>query len=272
MVESEVQQLRERLLADGAVKVSALQPKALRDPLLARLAAEGFETNKSWVRRPLPDQLRDAFSHGATLTKKAMASVVRGASTAELARALTEAEGRGVVRRVLRGKIEAFTAPDSRVLAPRQLSALRATLSSLEKTLAAAIRKKGVSLLASDVEQVLEEARSVLQERASAGAGTQTTGRADNEHELDPLLAALDATKDERTGLSFVPRVVARLLPDMTVAGAQDVLLTAARRELIELRPEGGLGRLTPEELRLCPPGPGGTRLSWARRLNGGPP
>lgn len=270
-VEDQVQRVRQRLSAEGAVKLSKIQPKAMREILVARLAAEGFELNKSYARRPLLDQLREALAHGATVAKKSLGAVVRGASAPELGRALIEAERRGEVRRILRGKTEAFTAPETRVLAPGQLSALRAALSSLEKALAAAARKKGVSLLASDVEQVLEEAQRVLREPLSGDTGTQVVGVV-KQPGLDTLLAALQATQDERTGLAFVPKVIARLLPDMTLAVAQGVLLTAARQELIELRPEGGLGRLTPEELRLCPPGPGGTRLSWARRLNGGPP
>jgi len=63
---------------------------------------------------------------------------------------------------------------------------------------------------------------------------------------------------------------VRRLLPAMSPAVAREMLLLAASRELVELRPEGGLGRLTPEDLELCPPGPARTRLSWARLLEGG--
>jgi len=264
-----MQRLRERLLAEGALKLTALQPKAARNVLVARLLAEGFEASTSWLRRPLPEQLRQALVHGATLTKKSLAGLVRGATAAELARALVEAEQRGEARRVLRGKLEVFTAGDTPALTPRQLSALRTLLSSLEKALATAVRKQGLSLLASDVAQTLLDAQRLLRGPQANPTMTQGTLDPSTGAELDPLLAALDATRDERTGMSFVPKVVARLLPSMSVAGAQDVLLSAARRELTELRPEGGLGRLTPEELQLCPPGPGGTRLSWARRLEG---
>jgi hypothetical protein len=90
---------------------------------------------------------------------------------------------------------------------------------------------------------------------------------------VDPrvlVLDALDATRDVQTGLSFVPRLVQRLLSNVPLPVAHQMLLTAAREELIELRPEGGLGRLTSDELGLCPPGPAGTRLSWARSLGEG--
>jgi hypothetical protein len=86
---------------------------------------------------------------------------------------------------------------------------------------------------------------------------------------LAALLAALDAVRDVGSGMSFVPAVVRRLSAAMPVSEALELLMRAARRELIELRPEGGLGRLSGEELALCPPGPAGTRLSWARRSEG---
>jgi len=56
------------------------------------------------------------------------------------------------------------------------------------------------------------------------------------------------------------------LRPSFTSDAAREALLTAAHSSLLELRPEGGINRLSPEELSLCPPGPQGTRLSWARR------
>jgi hypothetical protein len=42
--------------------------------------------------------------------------------------------------------------------------------------------------------------------------------------------------------------------------------VAAAMDGLLELRPEGGIHRLSDEELAACPEGPHGTRLSWARR------
>lgn len=59
------------------------------------------------------------------------------------------------------------------------------------------------------------------------------------------------------TGLAFVPDVVA--------AVGRDALLAAASAELVELRPEGGLARLTPAERAACPAMRDGTPLSWCR-------
>jgi hypothetical protein len=83
---------------------------------------------------------------------------------------------------------------------------------------------------------------------------------------MNSLLSAVDATRDPRTGLSFVPAIVARLKAELDSARVTAALLEAARNGLLELRPEGGIQRLSREELLVCPPGPQGTRLSWARR------
>jgi hypothetical protein len=80
---------------------------------------------------------------------------------------------------------------------------------------------------------------------------------------VPPLLDVVRQQMDRSLGLAFVPRVVRVLGPD--ISGAHALLLQAANRGEIELRPESGLGRLTPEELSLCLPGPQGSRLSWIR-------
>jgi hypothetical protein len=268
-VERELTLLAERVRTEGAVKLSTLKPKALRDSAAARLGVQGFELNDSWVRRPVREQLREALAHGALMNKKSLASVVRGVTAPELTRALKDLEASGEVRRVLRGKSESFTGPHDDVLGPDAVRALSGLFSALAKALTAA-DKKGATLLASDIEEALGRARDVLPERRRNGTTAEATRNAAPPGGLGPVLEALDALRDKRTGLSFVPSLVQRLSSEMPVAVAHEVLLAAARQELIELRPEGGLARLTNEELGLCPPGPGGTRLSWARRLGGG--
>lgn len=269
-LELELARVRQRVLAEGAVKLSALKPKALRDALVPRLVGEGLEANASWLRRPLAAQLHDALGHGVMLSRKALAALVRGASAAELQRTLKDAEGRGALRRVLRGKTETFTGPDAVLVGERDVGELRRALGALDKMLAKVTKTKGLSLLRSDVEEALGEAWQVLKRRATVVAEPAPTVPPAADVTLDVLLSAVDASRDERTGMSFVPKVVARLLPQMPLAVVQEVLLTAARHERIELRPEGGLSRLTPEELEACPPGPGGTRLSWVRRVDEG--
>jgi hypothetical protein len=280
-VEAELAALRRRLLVEGGVKLSTLKPKALAERLVPALVAEGFEANATWIRRPLQVQLEQALAHGAAVARKSLGAQLRGASTAELQRALDDAEGEGRLKRVLRGQAEVLVGSAVPVLSAAELLRLRATVSALDGLLAQALRRKGLTLLASDVQQALEEALQLVpraklangQEGARAAGGPSSQPESappSSERGLQSVVAAVDATRDGNTGLSFVPDVVRRLLPAMPAAVARSMLLLAANRELVELRPEGGLGRLTAEDLELCPPGPAQTRLSWARLLEGG--
>jgi hypothetical protein len=312
VIESVLAQLRERLSAEGAVKLSTLKPVALREALEPRLLEAGFELTPAFVRRPLAAQLHDALAREGAVASSDLGHVVRGATRAELEQIVLEAEELGQLQRALRGRVEPAAATgrnaqrmDSsewlvlatgqRVLDGERLATLREACTDLAKLLEAASKKKNVGLLASDVEHMLSAASRVLDDDsaqntpAAADPGLparEATGPASRPRaplrgaaasasvpraaapvaSLARLLAAVDAVRDERTGMSFVPAIVQRLSSDMAVATAQEALLTAARQELIELRPEGGLGRLSGEELALCPPGPSGTRLSWARR------
>jgi len=268
LIEGELETLRERLKSDGAVQLSKIRPPAVREAALARLPAEGYELGKSWLRRAIAEQVHDALAHGALLTKTALSGSVRGATGPELQRALAALETHGEVRRVLRGGRESFTAATAEVLDTRAQRALLAAVAELAALLKAAGKKKGATLLASDVRDLLGRATALAAAgKRDAAARSMTTGK----DGISRLLAALDATREERTGLSFVPHLMQQLIVHMPAAVAHQVLLTAARDELIELRPEGGLARLTEEELALCPPGPGGTRLSWARRIASNP-
>lgn len=80
---------------------------------------------------------------------------------------------------------------------------------------------------------------------------------------LDLRLLAL-SIRDRGTGLTFVPKLVA-LLKARGVKNPQALILEAAERGEVELRPEGGIQRLSKAELAASIPGPQGTRLSWLR-------
>jgi hypothetical protein len=293
-VEAELSASRRRLVDEGGVKLSSLKPKALAERLIPALVAEGFEVSGSWLRRPLGVQLEQALAHGAALARKSLAAQVRGATAAELQRALAAAEGAGTLQRILRGKAELWVGSSAAVVSGAALLRLRAAVSALDKALAQAVRKKGVALLASDVQQALDEVAQLApqppasraqggesatvkqpleRERTAIGAAQpERDGNGREERALRSVVAAVGASRDEHTGLAFVPDIVRRLLPAMPAAVALDMLLLAASQELVELRPEGGLGRLAPGDLELCPPGPAQTRLSYARLLAGARP
>jgi hypothetical protein len=68
--------------------------------------------------------------------------------------------------------------------------------------------------------------------------------------DLDRVLRAIDSARDVSVGLSFVPKVIDLVATDLDRAAAQRVLIGAASRGLVELRPEGGLNRLSDADRR----------------------
>jgi hypothetical protein len=294
-LEGELARVRQRLAREGALKLSTLKAGSQRDAICERLVAEGFELGATFLRQPLAAQLHAALSREEAIAVDELPERVRGASRTELAMAVDALVARGELRRISSGRAEYVIGARHAVLGERRLGALRDSLADLAKMLDAASKKKNVGLLASDIEQMLSAAQRVLEEdsapspveevpadeavtapapavAARAVATPHAPAAPAASAEVDPLaalLAALDAVRDVGSGMSFVPAVVRRLSAAMPVSEALELLMRAARRELIELRPEGGLGRLSGEELALCPPGPAGTRLSWARRNEG---
>lgn len=268
--------LREELQREGVAKLSRIKPARLRAEIAEKLVQEGFEATKTLVRQPLHAQLRAALQHGALVPVKSLASHVRGASATELKRLTQTSVGEGMARLVLRGTAELLAGAEVQVLSGLEVEALRMRVLGLAKALEKVTRRKGLSLLASDATAALSEALTAVNEplRAKAGksAPRPASPQPQQQHDdaMGALLEAVAYTRDVRTGLSFVPSVVGHLAPALSTNAAVKLLLAAAERELLELRPEGGIGRLSEAELSVCPPGPHGTRLSWARRLTGG--
>jgi hypothetical protein len=176
----------------------------------------------------------------------------------EVERASVVGTARGRLGRAAGIRDARIVAASLMVVGPRRLTRPRDTVQDLANLLTRADEKNHAELLATHAAQLLSTTRMLESDPPTLHPDAA----------IEHLLAVIDAVQDERTGLSFVPAVVRRLNRAMAVSAAHDLLLTAARREVIELRPEGGLGRLSSEELALCPPGPAGTRLSWARRTS----
>jgi hypothetical protein len=270
-------EVRDTLAREGAVKLSSVKPAELRTILAEMLSREGFEVTQSVIRRPLRAQLLGALAHGALVPVKSLSAHVRGAAAAELKRLTEDAIREGLARRVLRGTAEVLAGEDVRVLSGAEVESMRLRVVGLGKALEKVTKKPGLSLLASDAQDALEQAITAVTERGAAQTAAKATHASvtpqkPSDEPMRALLAAVDSTRDVRTGLSFVPAVVGRLAPTVDAGAAVKLLLSAAERELLELRPEGGIGRLSEAELSVCPAGPHGTRLSWARRLTGGAP
>jgi hypothetical protein len=255
-----VAEARARVEAEGAIKLSALGPPAVRGLVAAELGKSGLELTKAVVRKPVAEQLKQALADGAFIALKRVAAHVAGATPAEAKRAAIALVDSAAAHLVLRGKEEVLVPASAGVLSRKELAAFEA----LAKVVAKAARaKNGLSLLRADFSEALAQ---VLPKAAQPSVASANAEKKPGDAALSSLLSAVDATRDAQTGLSFVPSVVARKRASFTSDAAREALLTAAHRGLLELRPEGGINRLSAEELALCPPGPQGTRLSWARR------
>ena len=77
------------------------------------------------------------------------------------------------------------------------------------------------------------------------------------------LRGAILALRDEDSRLAPIPAVSRRLRGRATAKQVVELLLSEFQRGKLELRPEGAMGRLSPEERALCPVGAGGVPLSW---------
>jgi len=270
-VDELVSRARAKLDEDGVIKLTALGPKAARTAIVEQLCALGFEATKSVIRRPIAAQLADALAQGSFVPVKSIASFVRGGSAADAKTAAAKLIRDGVAVRVFRGSAELIVPRSAAVLSPDELLAARRLVQSLGKVLTKATRARGATLLVADVTEEIREALPVVVRAAPASAPVRVPAGL-HTHEADALgrvLEAVDATRDEKMGLSFIPQVVNHLQPELGADTVRRVLLDAAGRGIVELRPEGGLNRLTADELELCLPGPQGTRLSWARRTEG---
>jgi hypothetical protein len=221
-------------------------PRAQHGDAIARLRAAGFEAVKSGVRVPLRRQLEFLLHEREILPLAQLGKALRGVTQKE---AKSEAESlarEGRARIAIRGKIEVLVAEKVKTLSREQL----ATLADAGARSARAMRKSQRTLLAADVRDQL--AGVVASPAQPLGA--------------EILLSELARHVRPSVGLSFVPDTV-RALESRGVATVHAALLEVARTGRIELQPESGLNRLSAAELALCPPGPQGTRLSWARLI-----
>lgn len=243
---------------DRAITRSALGPPAVRDDLAETLRGRGYEVGPKFVRIPIADQVEGALREGSFIALKTLVAHLQGATASEARKAAALVVEQGRAHLVLRTQSETLVPATADVVAGKELATAAAHVADLAKYLQKAARKKGTSVLRSDVRELLE--------RTLADPPPGKPRKADPTSEVPRILRAVESARDATLGLSFVPKVVALLAPDLDRDAAKAALLEAASRGLLELRPEGGLGRLSEAERLACPEGPQGTRLSWARR------
>jgi hypothetical protein len=244
---------------DKAIARSSLGPSGVRDELIETLRRRGYEVGPKFVRVSIANQLEEALRDGSFIALKTLGAHVRRATAAEARKAALLLVDKGRAHLALRTNSETLVPATADVVEGKELATTAARTADLAKYLQKAARKKGASVLRSDVRELLE--------RALADRPPSSPKKADPGLELPRILRAVERAQDANLGLSFVPKVVALMAPDLDRDAAKAALLEAAARGLLELRPESGLGRLSEAERLACPEGPQGTRLSWARRM-----
>jgi hypothetical protein len=243
--------------SDGSVMRSRLPklgiPKAALSAALTRFEASGLEITSKCVRVPLTEQLASRLRDGAVLPLKTLRLAVSGATAAEAAKAAAALGRAGLAQLVVRGRAASWMGPRADLLAELELEALDRAVTDIAQSMKAARKHRG-TLLEADVR---------------AAFAPFTAGRAPRLEPSDVLAAARSHCLG--TGLVFVPALVRALGGPSARLAVHEALLDAARRGLLELRPESGLARLSDEDLALCLPGPQGSRLSWARPIEPAP-
>jgi hypothetical protein len=226
-----------------------------RAELERQLAARGLERGAKAMRIPIEAQIKDLLRGAARVPRKDVGKRVKGASKAEVDKAVARLVDAGQARVVVRTAVEVVVGPGERVLAGPELTRLDRMVKQLARTLKKVVAK-GLprSLLREDVDALFDAVE--LSTRQQPG---------DRARLVD---AALRSLEDATLLLVPVPDLVRSLEGRLSLAEIHGALDDAARANLIELRPgtDGDLVRR--DDARLCPPGPRETLLTHARRLS----
>jgi len=250
----------------GAVPLARLTREKLtpgaRAALEEQLAASGLERTAKTMRVPLADQILALVQAGARVPVKELGKRVKGASpAAEIKTALDGLRKQGRARVVIRTELEVLVGPAERVLDPGEVAQLVKLGAALGKTLKK-VGARGLprALLREDVAALLAPLEAITRSRAEPAGD----GAAARRELLDAAVARLS---DPTLKLARVPDLVRALAERLPTAEVHRALEEAAFAGWLELRPEAGGELLKPEDAALCPPGPRGTVLFFARRL-----
>lgn len=240
---------------------------AAQAELVRALLARGLEAgDKGALRVPLGEQVaalaRDGARPALALARKRLA----GAGPKDKDAALAEACKEGRAHLVVRTKVETLVGAGEDVLAADDVDALlkaHAALGAVVKLLA----KKGAgkSPLARVKRTLLrEDAAALLAPFARWIAGAAGA----EEPSIEALLDQIRSLEQPPIALVWIPDLVRGLPPGTSAEAAHRALFEARRRGLVELRPESGVGRLSPDDAALCPAGADGVPLSHVRLLS----
>lgn len=254
----------------GAVASRQLPARTLsehaRQSMYEKLAQRGLEHTGKHVRVPLPEQIRALLHEKEHLPFQALKRRVKGAANVtELRKAVGDLHARGVVCFVMEGRKEIVAKPSDAVVPPDELARLRQASDDLAKLLRTARASKGrpmPTLWRSHVQKALAPLEiGETTPVASDHHGVAADGRAARGLVLD----AIGRLQGRDGPLVFVPAVARALGERLEIRAIHQALLDTAKAGEVELRPESGVGTLSSADAALCPRGPGGTVLSYAR-------
>lgn len=270
-----VETARRLLNEKGFAPVGKLGPAQVRPAVTAQLLREGFEPAAKGVRVPLFDQGLRLIELGHPIPLAALSKRLGGCSSAEAKELAKRLHAAGQASLVLRGKQHVLVPPTEPVQSQEHLRAgareLKALLDFVKR---AAADKLGPSVLATDLSEAWREAQAAFgtpsQGRTQASGPPETAATlvetTPPPKELHTALrGAILSLRDEDTALARVPELSRHVRSKASANQVKMALLAAFQRGELELRPEGGIGRLTAEDAELCPVGPGRVPLSWVR-------
>lgn len=250
------EQLRQRLLAEGAVKTREVLADVSREEasaLFEALAQAGFERTAQHLRVPLPRQLAALLERERAVPTKQLRGRLAGVENAEeLAHVVEQARQSGTAAAVFSEGAEHLTAATDDVLTDAELESLVAFCERLRALLGRTRTRAGSrrSLWRDEVARLFAElglpARSFVPPAGS-------------------VLERIDALHAAGQRLVFVPDLVRAT--GLAPAAVHAALLEAAAAGEVELRPESGVNNLGAEDAALCPK-EGGVVLSYVRRIS----
>ncbi len=263
-----VQRARRTLEERGAITSSKLGKAGIRTSVIERLIGEGYEKTKTGVRVKPELQGQQLARSGHAVAVGDLRKRLGGVSATEAKKIAQQLARSGAMHLVYRGKVPTLVPPSERVLEREALMALADQVKQLGDWLKRPRSDRaGASILLSDAQQALAELTSVCASQATTPApaaprpalplGTPSLSQA--------LRGAVMAERDEDSGLASVPMVSRRLRPQASSEDVRAALLEAHEAGEVELRPEGGLGRLSDADAALCPRGANDLPLSWVR-------
>ncbi|MDI1476523.1 hypothetical protein QHF84_07935 [Polyangium sp. y55x31] len=235
-----------------------LAPEASSE-LVRQLVARGLERGPKTIRVPLAAQIENLLQGGTRVPLKDAGKRVKGGTKAEINTALAKLVREGRARVVVRTQTEVLVGPAERALDPTEIAQLSKTVAQVGKTLKK-VQAKGLprSILQEDLAALFAPLLPSLRFITAAPDDAPSTL-------VDEALRRLE---DPALKLVRIPDLVRSLSSRLPLDAIHRALAEGAKDGTLELRPEAGAEFLKPEDVPLCPPGPRGTVLSYARRVS----